>query len=306
MSKRSTFCDITPLPHQVTREIVINALHNHGLMIELSPNVIKHERCSPPQNVPADEFHCAWYEITDNMNYLPGGLLSSQLKYRGCFYNTPNGLQVHIYAPLGLDMKNRWSVGGSLPGEPKETGELGLNIPSEGLYLREDVEIRCKALLAGFSRKATKKNHSVLVQRLIAEAEVTEALHYSQAAVERYSSNDFSQRPLSSPTRSEIPGMSTVLDEAHQQLERSPESIAPPPYQILPESGMQIQAPAPNTDMIAELDGRTEAMHHAAQLEAHAGNKSSTAAELPGSRAFAVEMPAVQLRDVRRHPCDYT
>lgn len=71
---------------------------------------------------------------------------------------------------MGLDIRDRWSVCGSLPGEPQEPVELGLNAPLSGLYLREDVDLRCNVIMAGFVKKTMKKSHGSLVETLAEKA----------------------------------------------------------------------------------------------------------------------------------------
>jgi hypothetical protein len=171
MMKRSVFTTITPLPYYITRETVVESLHSHGEMIGLNPLVTKYARCDPPPNAAADEFHCVWYELTDKVSYLPG--VSGSVSYKACFYDLPVGLQTHVYAPTGLDIKEKWSVGGNMPGEPRETIELGLlDAPREGLYLREDVHMRCNFFMTGFVKKTLKRAHSVLVDRLVMKADL--------------------------------------------------------------------------------------------------------------------------------------
>lgn len=85
------------------------------------------------------------------------------------------GLQTHCFAPAGLDIKGKWTVGGSLPGEPKEPSELGLGLPKHGLWLREDVDMRCNVLMTSFVKKTLKKAHSTLVARLVQKAHLMEA-----------------------------------------------------------------------------------------------------------------------------------
>lgn len=53
-----------------------------------------------------------------------------------------------------------------MPGEPFEPVELGLGAPLTGLYLREDVDLRCNIIMASFVKKTIKKSHSILVDRL--------------------------------------------------------------------------------------------------------------------------------------------
>ena len=88
---RSVFTVTTPLPQTLSRETIIEMLHDHARMIELNPLVINHERCKPPRDASPDEFHCIWYEVTDKLNYLPG--VSGSLKFNVCFNDVPNGVQ---------------------------------------------------------------------------------------------------------------------------------------------------------------------------------------------------------------------
>lgn len=64
MSKRTVFTTITPLPAGVTREVVLETLHNHVEMIDLNPLVIERHVCPPPRDATAEEYHCTWYSLT--------------------------------------------------------------------------------------------------------------------------------------------------------------------------------------------------------------------------------------------------
>lgn len=109
------------------------------------------------------------------MSYLPGGLATGSVSYHACFHDLPDALQTHVYAPLGLDIRAKWSVGGNLPGEPKQPAELGLGIPPEGLYIREDVRMKCNIMMLSFVKKTFKESHSTLVDRLVEKAHAIEA-----------------------------------------------------------------------------------------------------------------------------------
>jgi len=170
MSKRTVFTTITPLGNNMSRELVIEAVHDHFLMIDLNPLVQERHTIEPPKNASPEEYHCKWYQITDKITYIPGGIAKGKVSYNACFHDLPNGLQTHVYAPLGLDIRSKWLIGGSLPGEPLETPELGLPIPKEGLYLREDVDMRCNIMMTGFVKKNLKKSHEVLKGRLVERA----------------------------------------------------------------------------------------------------------------------------------------
>lgn len=80
-----------------------------------------------------------------------------------------------MYAPLGLDIRGKWSVGGSLPGEPKQHTDVGLKVPRTGLYIREEVKMTCSKLLLGFVKKTFKDSHSRLVEKLVERAHILES-----------------------------------------------------------------------------------------------------------------------------------
>ncbi|KAF1815438.1 hypothetical protein P152DRAFT_185528 [Eremomyces bilateralis CBS 781.70] len=174
MSKRTVFTHITPLPAGLSRATVMETLHNHFAMIDLNPLVIGRVPCEPPVYATPEELHCKWYAITDLIHYLPGGAISGKLTYHGCFHDLDNGLQTHVFAPMGLNIKGKWTLGGSLPGEPRPIVELGIDAPKEGLYLREDVDMKCNIMMTSFVKKTLKKAHSGLVDTIIAGAPLSE------------------------------------------------------------------------------------------------------------------------------------
>ncbi|PBP26042.1 hypothetical protein BUE80_DR003057 [Diplocarpon rosae] len=186
MSKRTVFTTLTPLPAGISRETVLSTLRAHTEMIDLNPLVVERHPIKPPPNATPEEFHCIWYSLTDRVQYLPGGLASGQVSYTCCFHDLQNGLQTHCYAPLGLDIKGKWTLGGSLPGEPIAPVELGLGAPLHGLWLREDM--RCNILMGGFVKKTLKKAHSHLVGRLLVKSQIQEASLQNQALDDRVQS----------------------------------------------------------------------------------------------------------------------
>ncbi|KAG5976338.1 hypothetical protein E4U55_007405 [Claviceps digitariae] len=163
MPTRRLFTSITPLPRDLTRDAAIAFLHDHVSMIDLNPLIQQRHRIPPPPHCLDDERGCAWYSLTDKVAYLPGGFGPDHITYTCAFHDLPRGLQTHCYAPLGVETRSKWSVGGCVPGEPVE---LGVGVPAQGLYLREDVDLRCNILVAGLVKKTILKSHGVLVERL--------------------------------------------------------------------------------------------------------------------------------------------
>lgn len=135
-------------------------------MIDLNPLVTDRHIIPPPSHALPEEHVCTWYSITDKISYLPGGLVTGAVSYTAAFHDLPTGLQTHCHAPMGVDLREKWSVAGSEPGEAPEPMELGLGAPRTGLYIREDVIITCNMVMAGFIKKTIKKAHGVLIDAI--------------------------------------------------------------------------------------------------------------------------------------------
>ncbi|KAI1817977.1 hypothetical protein GGS20DRAFT_425516 [Poronia punctata] len=167
---------ITPFPSYITRQLAIEILHTHGEVIKLNPLVLDYKQVDAPRDAPADEYFSTWYEISERVQFVPGmgRLGSGKISFKACFHDLPWGLQTHVYAPLSIDMLNRYYIGGSRPGEenppPPEVGLTGPGIPREGLYLKEDIEIRCNITMMGTVKKQMKKASEMMVARIITMA----------------------------------------------------------------------------------------------------------------------------------------
>lgn len=80
-------------------------------------------------------------------------------------------------------------VCGNAPGEPREPAELGSNAPRDGLYIKEELDLRCNMLMTGFVKSNLKKSHAVVVEKIIARAgqmappEKREDTHPGQSSV---------------------------------------------------------------------------------------------------------------------------
>lgn len=269
MSKRSVFTTVTALPAGISRQTVLETLHNHVEMIDLNPLVTERHPCKPPPNASPEEFHCAWYEITDKVHYLPGGLYSGAVKFNACFHDLTNGLQTHIFAPMGLNIKGKWTLGGSLPGEPREPVELGVGVPKTGLWLREDVDLRCNVLFTSFVKKTTKKAHGTLVQRMVEKAHLSEAADHNASLAHRNSTYHGSQTesfcdaqsvrsssPFQSP-RQTYQSFSSSGSQRHPETDRrshgtnysNPEPSpfypdADPAYKVASQAHMSVELPS--------------------------------------------------------------
>lgn len=176
MRKKVNYTTCTPIPSYIPRQLAVELLHSHGELITINPLVTGYRPIKAPGNAPADEYYSSWYEIDQTLQFVPGigKMGSGKIKFNGCFHDLPWGLQTHVYAAAGVDMRNKYRIAGNQPGEPKEPGEMGIGAPAEGMYLREDVEIKCNFTLAGFVKKEQMAASKVLISRMLKKAELLE------------------------------------------------------------------------------------------------------------------------------------
>ncbi|KAM3553006.1 hypothetical protein ARSEF4850_007118 [Beauveria asiatica] len=168
MPKTSKLTSLTPLPAGMTRQAAVRFLQDHAAMIDLNPLVTARHRIPAPSSAPPDEAACAWWAVTDRIAYLPAGLATGSVSYRCVFLDLPGeGLQTHCYAPMGVDLRTRWSVGGGGGGAP---GIDDASDPAAGLFLCEDTELRCSVIMTAFVKKTLKGAHKRLVESLARRA----------------------------------------------------------------------------------------------------------------------------------------
>jgi hypothetical protein len=282
MKKKSVYTNITPIPSHIPRQLAIDMLHSHGEIIELNPLVIGYKPIKAPQTAPADEFFSTWYEINERIQYVPGigKAGAGKISFKGCFHDMPWGLQTHVYAPMGIDLRNKWQIRGNQPGEPPESRELGSNAPPEGLYLREDIEIKCNPAMVSFVKKEMKAASKTMVDRLVKKAELIDSGVLSAMFEEG------KLKTLNPADRSH-----TFQQQGHY----SPSLLSPMPQSAYPQSpsvpGFQQSAYARQS-----MYGSPSPQPQYAQVPPAQG----LAIEMPGSTHFAPQPPPQQQQQL--HP----
>ncbi|PTB62920.1 hypothetical protein BBK36DRAFT_68208 [Trichoderma citrinoviride] len=242
MSKRTVFTSITPLPPGISRQTAIDFLHNHRDMIDLNPLVTDRHVISPPPHALPEEHVCTWYSITDKISYLPGNLATGAISYTAAFHDLPMGLQTHCHAPMGVDLREKWTVGGSEPGEAPEPMELGLGAPRTGLYIREDVVITCNVMMASFIKKTIKKAHGTLIEALTAKAARSKDAQLAASHSDRAQATTTHYRQHSQPPqpteafqyRDQAPD-TTELHYGYPPEVMAPRAMRTPPHAYVPE-----------------------------------------------------------------------
>ncbi|KAJ5809463.1 uncharacterized protein N7503_001681 [Penicillium pulvis] len=219
MSKKEFYTKITPLPPNIPRQLALDILHSHSEIITLNPLVLSHNPIKAPRNASADEYYSTWYEIFQRVQYLPGfgKMGSGKISFKGCFENHPWGVKAHTYPPMGIDLLSNFRVEGTQLNEvdgpdSKSRPDLEQRIPgapANGLYLLEEVEIKCNITLMAFVKSQLKAASKVLVDRLIKKAELLDAgvlqAMFEDGTLRTFNPADRTQYPMQPPMSPTLP-----------------------------------------------------------------------------------------------------
>jgi hypothetical protein len=292
--KKEIFTVITPIPSFIPRQLAIDILHSHSEVITLNPLVLEHKPISAPRDAQADEFYSTWYEITERIQYIPGmgKMGSGTIKFNGCFHDMPWGLQTHIYAPMNVDLRNKYRIAGNQAGvEPPEQPEIGLKAlgaPADGLYLREDIEIKCNVAVISFVKGQLQKAGKEMVARIIKKAELLDA-GVLQGMIENGKLKTMNPSDRTNTIKSPIPSPTQLY---HQPgTPRIPSPMTPSvPYQVpRPQSHM------PGYNRSSPAGSQAHSYQQAQEYVPH-NSQQFAPMELPASEphvipATAIEMP---------------
>ncbi|KXH49462.1 hypothetical protein CSIM01_03750 [Colletotrichum simmondsii] len=280
LRKKEVYTTVTPIPGFIPRQLAIDILHSHSEVITLNPLVLDHKPIKAPRDAASDEYYSTWYEITERIQYIPGigKMGSGKISFNGCFHDMPWGLQTHTYAPMNIDIRIKYKIDGNQPGfeppQPPEIGMSGLGVPADGLYLREDIEIRCNITMVNFVKAQLKAASKEMVSRIIKKAELLDA-GVLQAMI-----TDGKLKTINPADRT-----STGMSGAHSPLFNQrpegsprPESHSPTtPYQVPRPVSMQQFRPGSQGSYGAHQNQPSELYSQ------HSAPQTSFIAELPGN-----------------------
>ncbi|KAI1110072.1 hypothetical protein F5Y14DRAFT_382497 [Nemania sp. NC0429] len=304
LRKKEAYTIITPIPSFIPRQLAIDILHSHGEVITLNPLVLGHKQIPAPRDAAADEYFSTWYEITERVQFVPGmgRFGSGKISFNACFHDLPWGLQTHVYAPLNIDMRSKYRIGGNQPGiEPPEAPEIGLaelGVPKDGLYLREDIEVRCNIAMVGTVKAQMKTASKEMVDRIIKKAELLDA-GILQAMIE-----DGRMKTYKAQQQRTFTG---GLDEQRLSPQTSPQLSPPLPYGQPSPKSPTVPYHVPRPVSMQYQPGRPGTAGSTAPYPAHWQTQQQMMddnkpphlyAELPnnpvatpGSQGFAMELP---------------
>ncbi|KAK1975719.1 hypothetical protein LZ30DRAFT_786076 [Colletotrichum cereale] len=280
LRKKEVYTTVTPIPGFIPRQLAIDILHSHSEVITLNPLVLDHRPIKAPRDAASDEYYSTWYEISQRIQYIPGigKIGSGKISFNGCFHDMPWGLQTHTYAPMNIDIRIKYRIDGNQPGieppQPPEIGISGLGIPSDGLYLREDIEIRCNVTMVGFVKAQQKAASKEMVSRIIKKAELLDA-GVLQAMIENGKLRTINPADRTTTGLSDVrsPTLANLRPDASPRLEShsplnayqiprplSAQNANPTPrgrygHQYSQSADLHPHPDAPQTSFIAELPG---------------------------------------------------
>ena len=294
MGKQVVYTKIAPLPSNVPRQLALDLLHSHKEVIEMNPLVTGVAAIEAPRTAAADEYFSSWYEITEIITW--GFGLKKKISFRGCFHDQPWGIQSHIFAPMGTEMRNSYRIGGNQPGEPREPREIGVDTPLDGLYLREDININCAVpLTAGFVKKEMKAASQVMIDRMRRKAELLDEgkLHAM------WEDGKLKTAKPSNPQTGTLTYSEDMKPQPSPGLTGSPPGSPPPMWS--PDSRASYHSPAMDSKGFGryhDLVGRTESVRSsqyapAYQQQGYQGPQyARPGAEVPGQQqGFISELP---------------
>ncbi|KAH7123207.1 hypothetical protein B0J13DRAFT_531340 [Dactylonectria estremocensis] len=252
---------VTPIPDFIPRQFAVNVLHSHGEVITLNPHVVEHTPIKAPADTPVDECDSNWYEIIERKKIIAGrgqpgsGMItfngiSRDVSSKGCFHNMPWGLQTHIKGPMSVDLRIRYSVDGNQPGiEPARRLELGLEslgAPTDGLYLRQDIEVTCNIAMLKYIKAPLKTEGGILVVRMIKKAEQAGVAVLERMLEDSKLSMSDSKGGPSMPAELPDAGFSAFppIELAAEPTSNLPHGVASKPY-TWPTNGQRIEKANP-------------------------------------------------------------
>jgi hypothetical protein len=202
---------------------------------------------------------------------------------------------------MNVDLRNKYRIAGNQPGvEPPEQPEIGLKAlgaPADGLYLREDIEIKCNVAVISFVKGQLQKAGKEMVARIIKKAELLDAgvLH---AMIENGKLRTVNPSDRSSTIKSPVPSPTNLYHPPGTPQIPSPMSPSipyqvPRPQSYLPGQNRPGTAGSQAQGYQGQQQLAPEYAHHIQQ---------SAPMELPASEPHVIPNTAIEMPGDYYHP----
>lgn len=184
----------TQLPPNVSVEIGLKLLHDFETIIRLSPDCRGCKRVPAPKNLAkpnnkatngngsltngnSQEEEIQYYEVEEDLTFIPKRLWSGGVKYLAEFLPTMDGCDITVHAPGGFTSTNHWRLLREMIPEDESGPRLEkiqskdlahAEMMGEGWYVQIVSDARCNKTFAGFVKGyvVPKCTSYVHVQRL--------------------------------------------------------------------------------------------------------------------------------------------
>ncbi|EME85305.1 uncharacterized protein MYCFIDRAFT_210196 [Pseudocercospora fijiensis CIRAD86] len=161
----------TPLPPNISIDTGLELLHDFDFVVRLSPDCRGCRPIPPPQPKNLDPKTLnnepetvKYYEVEDDLPFIPKTLWSGSVKYRADFVPTQNGCAITVHAPGGFTSTNHWrllrdnsSREGTRSKDSDHVGDSGA-----GWYVQIVSDAKVEKMFAGFVKGFLKNSHRQL------------------------------------------------------------------------------------------------------------------------------------------------
>lgn len=176
----------TALPPNLNIDQALQTLHDFEAVIRLSPDCRGCRPIPPPPlksgTAKTNGAVCGnaqgpmqYYEVEDDLPFIPKRLWSGGVKYTATFMPTEDGCDITVYAPGGFTSTNHWRL---LREHIAEDHEPSLervkskdlahaDMTGEGWYIEIVSDARCSKTFAGFVKGFLKNSHTQLQRAFI-------------------------------------------------------------------------------------------------------------------------------------------
>lgn len=180
-----SYASATPIPSALSDETAgLKILHDFETVIRLSPNCHGCKPIPPPngKNGYTNGKTMQYFEVEDELPYIPKKLWSGGVKYTADFLAVEDGCDITIHAPAGFTSTNHWrllretaplnetihedqAVREDAPSQLERTGTRDMHhAESQGVgwYVQIISDAKCPRMYAGFVKGTLKNSHAQL------------------------------------------------------------------------------------------------------------------------------------------------
>lgn len=222
-----SYASATPLPGNFSVDTAIGLLHDFETIIKLSPDCRGCKPIAPPKNGQsktnggANGKEMSYYEVEDELPFIPKRLWSGGVKYNAEFLRVQDGCDIIVHAPGGFTSTNHWRLlretapistlnnvdtDGRPSTIPEEERNAALSrsetkdsrhadTQSGGLYVQIISDASCPRLYAGYVKGFLKNSHAqqqhAFVDRLRASGAKSRPQNSRRPTLGRRRSTDF-------------------------------------------------------------------------------------------------------------------